>query len=890
MAKTYFVLLVTLLLSSAASAAEDVRIALLADDNAAAIADMLIPRLSGAQGIALVERNDIDQILSEQELTALRPANSMAGRIRLGQLLGAHLLVVMEETGTAEKRSLSVSVMETEQGVRVFSGKVAGQSVETMSDFVENACLRSLKKCRGEFKAIFAVPPFENHNLTHDEDHLQAVLAQICAQYLGQADGTLVVELEEAHAISQELALTGERSRVDRRLPFYVEGDYSHEGLGADRRISLQLRLRRGDRIILEKKNKDMHPDDVADALAPFADSCLEAADAVPSESHARGGEAEELAKRAKEFERFAHYGEALALYEAALLLEPKNEDWHWRAGVTAGRVTHALFDPHHGEEVYRRKARKAAAIFRRGVHHFVKVLRVCEPEAIRNELSQFYGVTACFRRHSQPQSELGLLFEAIDNEKRHLIIDVIRERKRNGTLTDEFYKRIKGYAITGRKTPGKYEERWELICLVKHLPSAERWIKYLIDWGISRTEYEQPEFQRFLERVERLPLKSARSAVAAMRDEIRQKQEYYKQPDRPRVRKEKSVPEGQVRVRFTELKLRVAGKTGRAASPDVCGWLDCGRSGDILWTDKSLYQMSDPDGVLRELYRSDREVFRFSGPSYDGQYAWFPVQGDLNPLIVLVEPATGRIRTFTKTDGLLPMTHGVSTAPLAKGKIFISVQFGSSLNLRIPADRYWCATLSCGKKGSLEVDVLHKAPCREDPEAVILGTSFAFAFPPPAEQKPRQVLLNHKSSKYAVVDLQDRSVQIQDGRITPYNKDRITRHGNSLYWVGYNRGQLPRTHSIWTINGANVSKVTRIQADPDPMKHTFIVFGKNAVYLIAEAKCYAAESIDKPFSEVGTNMPRCQYCLSKLFRSSNYGWVYLTNNRRRNYHVEFPE
>lgn len=76
---------------------------------AEAIGDMLLVRMSGAEGLALVERSAIDKVLGEQELTARMGPDDQA---RLGKLVGARFVLTGSVTAVGEELQISASLLE----------------------------------------------------------------------------------------------------------------------------------------------------------------------------------------------------------------------------------------------------------------------------------------------------------------------------------------------------------------------------------------------------------------------------------------------------------------------------------------------------------------------------------------------------------------------------------------------------------------------------------------------------------------------------------------------------------------------------------------------------------------------------------------------------------
>ncbi len=64
-----------------------------------------------------------------------------------------------------------------------------------------------------------------SHDLGYEFEYLKTAYARLLEQWLLSQPGLLVVELAEARAISQELALADAGARIERRLPLYLSGE-----------------------------------------------------------------------------------------------------------------------------------------------------------------------------------------------------------------------------------------------------------------------------------------------------------------------------------------------------------------------------------------------------------------------------------------------------------------------------------------------------------------------------------------------------------------------------------------------------------------------------------------------------------------------------------------
>ena len=235
--------------------AAETRVAVIA--SRAADVEKLVPlvelRLAKNKEIALLEREKIEEILREQELGALLTAEGTAQRIALGKLLKADLLIVLQgeegpppQAGEKPQPHARVTICETKQGLRLCNQPVEfAKSIETDADAVLRLAEKAIEKLRKPIDDIVAVPPLVNNTLVFEGDRLKAASARLIEEMLLDRPGVLVVELAEARAIAQELAIGGTEG-VQRRLPLYLMGEYRLEGQGEKQTVSFKLVLLRG--------------------------------------------------------------------------------------------------------------------------------------------------------------------------------------------------------------------------------------------------------------------------------------------------------------------------------------------------------------------------------------------------------------------------------------------------------------------------------------------------------------------------------------------------------------------------------------------------------------------------------------------------------------------
>ena len=322
------IVLTVVLLAGSACLAET-RLAVIASkaEETEQLAPLVELQLGKKQGIVLLEREMLKQILSEQELQALMTAEGTSKRIALGKLLKADVLVILR--GEKKPRPHArVVICETQRGLRFCNQPVEfSQSLEADADAVLKLVDRAVEKRQQAITDIVAVPPFVNNTLAYEGEQLKGACARLVEETLLGRPGVLVVELAEARAVAQELAVSNAPA-IERRLPLYLMGEYRLDAKDGKKTVSLKLRLLRGT-TELELRQKDGAMAEMPKLLREEAGAMLSKALGRAIEPPDPEMEARQLLERAKLFARLADPEEALALTEAALLLRPDRIELH---------------------------------------------------------------------------------------------------------------------------------------------------------------------------------------------------------------------------------------------------------------------------------------------------------------------------------------------------------------------------------------------------------------------------------------------------------------------------------------------------------------------------------------------------------------------------------
>jgi hypothetical protein len=294
---------------------------------ASAAGELLEAQLGASPGLRLVSRAEIQAVLTEQILSAAMVAEGTGPRLQLGKLVKADLLVFVKQRGEKKTPGIELTVAETRRGLRLVTEAVVWKSddIQVLRRLVA-AVERGRKMAgRADLKVV-AIPPFECRDMALDSEGARRGYARLLEEYLARVPGLAIVEMAEARALAQEVAIGGEA--IQRDMPYYVIGTYKTTGREDDRRISITAELLHGEASIHKITPQDRKPEDIAQGLRAVATELLVNMTGA-SGSASPVVEASLLLVRSDIFARIGEWDQALSLSESALLLEPENARAH---------------------------------------------------------------------------------------------------------------------------------------------------------------------------------------------------------------------------------------------------------------------------------------------------------------------------------------------------------------------------------------------------------------------------------------------------------------------------------------------------------------------------------------------------------------------------------
>ncbi len=309
------------------------RLAIIASDRVreTGLSDLLTARLAEKGGVELVERDQLEEVMQELEMTALLGASGASQRLKLGRLVRADALVVLSFQERDKRRFMKLVISDCLFGARLCIEFLPYTDDELGE--LASQCVSLIKGVREQYahgiNYMIGVSPFVSRNLVHDYDHLQAGYAHLLENALTSLPGVAVIEVEEAHAISRELGLDGLELKK-RTVPLFVEGEFEILGakVGRERQVRLMIRISDGRQVRRTIEHGNVSSAEAVELLAgsvPRRIVQLTQEDAgktlSPKVQYAK------LTARADLFTQLGSQPEAVGLREAALLLEPGDVD-----------------------------------------------------------------------------------------------------------------------------------------------------------------------------------------------------------------------------------------------------------------------------------------------------------------------------------------------------------------------------------------------------------------------------------------------------------------------------------------------------------------------------------------------------------------------------------
>lgn len=837
-----------------------------------------------------VERSRLKDLVDEKELQKCFSPQGGDSRMDVGRMLKADVLVFLREVAAdppanppddKAKKNLELIVCETRQGLRlaVSTFPADGDAAEVVEE-LDARVGEALGKLARPIVDVCAVPPFLSEDLDFKFDHLKAAFARSLEQHLLTRPGVVVIDLAEAQAIAREsVEVTG--TGLERRLPLSYLGSYRNKGTGDDRRLTVTLRLKRGETVVGTKTLADVDPKDaprlVREACDALGANALAKADAKGEAIADPEIETQELLARARSFGRLANWREAIDLSEAGLLLDPQNGPLQLYATDYYGNLARILFSRRSGvPSPPPGLALEAMSMVARGIDLQEGYLRPREklPVPVVPKLGskippphESNSLSGCVREVHALKSDKDAQVKAVRDEViahyRASMLRLCRWRAQAGYGDEHRYLVNACHDLPDDKVAAL---KMRMIIDLKDLPNAEARTRKLLGgdsdvlhsariWGFALQLAERPD----------PPLRDAGRSI--LRDlELAKTNGPTKRADLyGGVAKVDAV-----RNEPVELKVDGAGKPIKW----LRSCLPVGDATDLVAANNAIYLMKEK-GSLRLLWDAREQNAHVSGWCYDGKYVWAPITRLRKPpLLLVIDPASASVRDVSSSAGLpfvdqkdLPHQHIQQTlhaTPLAPGKACLVGSFGRS----------WVAAAEFDGRAAT-VKMLHEAPIIVDRNTPAPEKMTDVAFEPLRVFTLRgpdgeQRLLIVRGGQNGYLETTPLLVNPQTGAASVLNErcsniQSGAEHDGAVYFVGIENID-PKNRTLFRISFPG----TRT-ALGSGLKDASVHFANAKMYALTQHEWFVDEIPPKQMRPLGTfTLEDHANCL--VFRSAHYG------------------
>jgi len=239
-----FLFIPLILISSGLIAAEPVRVAIIPDEASQPVADLLVTKLSGDKGLALVERAEMDKVMQEHQLSK---QGDLAHQLDLSKLLRAQGLVILETTRQNDLPVVRMRFVAVDPGAVILdvflpgdkgeADRTASLLAERMAPLVPklgvergSAILVSILNIRAEFES-------------NSSRELQERMAMLLASRLSAEPAVLVLERRRMDLLESEKQTGDEASGAYEPGAYLIDGSIE-AGAGDKSDITIHLRVR----------------------------------------------------------------------------------------------------------------------------------------------------------------------------------------------------------------------------------------------------------------------------------------------------------------------------------------------------------------------------------------------------------------------------------------------------------------------------------------------------------------------------------------------------------------------------------------------------------------------------------------------------------------------
>jgi hypothetical protein len=751
--------------------------------------------------------------------------------------------------------------------------------------------------------------------------------------------GSLLVELEYAHAIALARKHAGVSEPLQRATPIYLTGHFRNAGDGDKRTLALSLQIA-GSEATSENSEAPagLSPTEAEKALRERVQAITK--NVGGSQEISAKETAEEislLGNLAKEFQKSGDAAGQLAILETSLLLKPDDFDvtqeslrllakrvrFHWEKGqdvVAYRQITEKLPGggslvksvPNEQAEGQMQEGLTAMNLYRRGLQRVQTYLRVplSGPPDLSAPQKQLMPVELMIAfqglppRPETPRPYVAVA-QRLSREQREVAMQLVRREAKQGFAN--------ALLVWGESTT---QERMQLalrlIVELQDEPQGESRAAAYIMNGVGLHNLKTPEGEIFLQQLAELSNPGVQVALHKIKEQVAKYELPKPMPPGPPL---VEIEEKDADIRFIPLDL--GWKDIPKEQPELKAFcelvLPAGKDMDLFCGDGQVLLMKKK-GETKLIFDAKGQGYSFKqtggfgiSPAiacFDGKYAWLPMMSYGKPSRLLVVDVENEKVTELKAESGLPsevpdrnVSPILAAVPLGPGRAFLAGSFGKT----------WLGTATFdGEKGT--VKIIHEAqdvPVRNVRDqwrntGLTFIPAFLYALVDPEGEKDsasRRMIIGRACEDYEafshplLVDPNSGKVTVMETRLNPGTATVLSQHEGSLYWA-----QTSNSNQMF---GAEFMRLgfpdfepTSLGKHPLPGKGHQFAFGMDEKKLhLFHDQWLTAESPDQPLQVLKGNLPSRERTSPRyLMRSNHYGWIVVVSNFNRGYAVEFKK
>jgi hypothetical protein len=829
------------------------QVAVLPDSSDAArnLATLLELDLAETPGIRLVERQQLDKVIQEQQLSAALSPEAPAKRVALGKLAGADALVFVTLNQTP-KPHFDLVVSETRNGLRLLVRPLGPESdVQGCEKRAVSLARSGIDKAAEKVAAIVAVPPFLCTDLTLAFAGQGSVYSTLVEESLLRRPGVVVVELAEARAIATEMAIAA-RQHLDRPEPLFLLGEYRTSGPGESRKTDLRLAIKRGNAELAAVSAKGVESAQLPATLEELTDKIFAGKlSGRPPAAQNPASEAKSLYERGKTFFDVSLWDRADQLFEASLMLAPSPEV-HRDDAV-------AILEKYTSESFRDQEAAGPNDTFKRRIEFRTKHL----PELRRGLAHTEAWVASTPVRFTKDFWPTRYLSQVPPAEAIESLTRMIRAKAASG-VADDTFRYIRATALRELPDAG---QRYAGGVALADLANKER----DVDLGGVK---DSPELRSALDQMSKSTNPFTREAANRTRTSLAKMAESLATSANAKSNRPPPAPAK------SDAGHATIGRVDLGEVGSVLGWLKAGDQ-DLVWT--CLNPGETPGRLWEVLPGWERRWlanFDFHcRPSFDGRYVWTGANPNGKPVLEIIDPGSGKKWLVQAKDGLpdAPILR-LASAPLAVGKMCVAAEIGEE---RSP--RSWIGIVTFDPASGSSVSILHEAKrsplvdrSQKDAPDVAFSPSEVTVLKAAGSQAgaPATVVVA-APGHYLTFTLPADRPQVRYDRTLSYSYQRgaAVSHGGKLYWVRKD-WRKPYTVSI-ECAAAGQDRPTIVQTGVPEGALTFV--GKKVYLAGCDGSLSVADRLGAPFERLTVPGGQPQYHHEVRFcRSMNHGMLII--------------